>query len=121
MAMKNNYPLAANASLIPSLATLAAWFRKPRTGFFAVVLSLASVTQVFGQPIITQQPRSQTNLAGTTATFAVAATGAEPLRYQWRSYVNAASFTNLPFGTEATLVLSNVQPTTRQFAVVVSD
>jgi CBS domain-containing protein len=75
-----------------------------------------------GQPIITNQPQNQTSVAGTTATFTVGATGAEPLNYQWRSYVAAGTtFTNIPFGTEATLVLTNVQPTTRRFAVVVTD
>ena len=34
---------------------------------------------------------------------------------------NASSFTNIPSGTEATLLLTNVQPTSRQFAVVVTD
>src|SRR5262245_65626445 len=75
----------------------------------------------WGQPIITQQPQNQTNVVGTTATFTVGATGAEPLSYQWRSYANVTSFTNIPFGTEATLVLTNVQPTARRFAVVVTD
>ncbi|MCX6916160.1 MAG: leucine-rich repeat protein [Verrucomicrobia bacterium] len=35
-------------------------------------------------PMITSEPESRTNLAGTTATFTVAATGAPPLSYQWR-------------------------------------
>ena len=43
----------------------------------------------WAKPVIIQQPQNQTNVAGTTATFAVAATGAEPLSYQWRSYANA--------------------------------
>lgn len=78
---------------------------------------------VVAQPVITSQPQNQTNFAGTTATFEVSVTGTEPLSYQWRSYVNAASssYTNIPFGTEASLVLTNVQPTTRGFAVVVTD
>jgi hypothetical protein len=109
-------------SLIPSLVTSAAFFRYTGAGLLAIVLSLTTLTPVFGQPVITQQPMDQTNLAGTTATFTVSATGAGPLSYQWRSYVAAGStFTNLPFGTEATLVLTNVQPTTRLFAVVVTD
>src|SRR4029453_18572025 len=87
-----------------------------------LAMSLATFTQVFGQPVITQQPQNQTNLAGTTATFTVAATGTPPLSYQWRSYVPVgASFTNIPLGTEATLVLTNVQPTNRRFGVVVTD
>src|SRR6266702_4628092 len=85
-------------------------------------MSLATFTQVFAQPVITNQPQNETALAGTTATFTVGATGAEPLSYQWRSYIYAGtSFTNIPFGTEAALVLTNVQWTSRRFAVVVTD
>ena len=54
-------------------------------------------------------------------TLSVEATGALPLSYQWRSHANTSSFTNIAFGTEATLVLTNVQPTGRRFAVVVTD
>ena len=44
----------------------------------------------FSQPIITTQPQSQTNVAGTDATFSVAATGAPPLNYQWQFYSSKA-------------------------------
>ncbi len=89
--------------------------------FLRAGLVLGLIHSACAQPNITQQPQNQTNLAGTTVTFTVTATGAEPLSYQWRSYANATSFTNLPFGTEASLVLTNVQPTTRLFAVVVTE
>ena len=94
---------------------------KTKSHLLRAGLVFGLIHSAWAQPIITNQPQSQTNLAGTTATFTVGATGVEPLSYQWRSHANATSFTNLPFGTEATLVLSNVQPTTRLFAVVVSD
>jgi ASPIC and UnbV/FG-GAP-like repeat len=94
---------------------------KTKTSLFAVAMSLATFTPVFGQPVITNQPQNQTALAGTTATFTVGATGVDPLSYQWRSYANPTTFTNIPFGTEATLLLTNVQPTTRRFAVMVTD
>jgi Platelet-activating factor acetylhydrolase, isoform II/Immunoglobulin domain len=84
-------------------------------------LVLGIIHSAWAQPIITNQPQNQTNIAGTTATFTVGATGAQPLSYQWRSHANATSFTNIPFGTEATLVLTNVQPTSRRFGVVVTD
>ena len=84
----------------------------------AVHLGLAAV---LAQPVITNQPQNQTNIAGATAMFTVGATGVPPLSYQWRSHASGTSFTNIPFGTEATLVLTNVQPTQRRFAVVVSD
>jgi len=83
----------------------------------ALHLGLAAVV---AQPVITNQPQNQTNLAGTTTTFTVGATGVQPLSYQWRSYSNT-TFTNIPFGTEAMLVLTNVQPSPRRFAVVVTD
>lgn len=82
---------------------------------------LGLIHSAWAQPVITQQPQNLCTAAGTTATFTVAATGTPPLSYQWRSHASAASFTNIPSGTEATLVLANVQPTTRRFAVVVSD
>src|SRR5277367_6641206 len=40
-------------------------------------------------PTITQQPASQTVIAGQSATFSVMATGTAPLAYQW--YVNSAA------------------------------
>jgi hypothetical protein len=89
-----------------------------RTRLFAVAM-LASFTQVFGQPIITQQPQNQTNLVGSTATFQVTATGTPPISYQWRSYANLTSFTNILGATNDSLVLTNVQPTQRRFGVVV--
>jgi hypothetical protein len=73
------------------------------------------------QPMIIQQPRNQTNVAGTTATFSVAAVGTASLSFQWRSYANAIAFTNIPRADTASLVLNNVQPTSRLFAVVVTD
>ena len=105
------------SALIRSPVIWAAWFGNARTRLFAFAMSLAGFTQVFGQPVITQQPQNQTNLAGATVTFTVAATGTLPLSYQWRSYVAAGTtFTNIPLAMATTLVLTNVQPTTRRFA-----
>src|SRR5689334_20897641 len=95
---------------------------KTKSHGFWIGLMLGLSHSASAQPIISKQPQHQTNVAGTTAMFAVAATGTPPLSYQWRSYISTgASFTNIPFGTGATLVLSNVQPTIRLFAVVVTD
>jgi hypothetical protein len=58
----------------------------------------------FGQPVITAEPQSLTNVVGTTAAFSVTATGAEPLNYEWEQ--NAAP---LSFGTNAELILTNIQ------------
>ena len=91
------------------------------TGILLVGFTLAVALNAAAQPIITNQPQNQTNIAGTTATFTVGATGTGPLSYQWRSYANSTAFTNIPGATEAQLTLANVQPITRKFAVVVSD
>ena len=92
-----------------------------KTILLLVIAALCVATRGFGQPVITQQPRNQTNLVGTTAIFTVVATGRPPLSYQWRSYANTTVFTNIPDAIEATLSLTNVQPTQRRFGVVVTD
>jgi hypothetical protein len=56
-------------------------------------------------PEITLQPVSLTRLAGTTASFTVAATGSGNLRYQWQ-----LGTTPIPNATNTTLVITNVQP-----------
>ena len=66
-----------------------------KTQFYLPVagLLLANVGSGLGQPIITNQPQSCTNVVGTTATFLVGATGTEPLAYQWQK--NAGTWTDL--------------------------
>ena len=100
---------------------------KPTHGFthiFPLVLAhlfLASVP-LRGQPVIpSNQPADQTAIAGATAAFSVAATGVPPLIYQWRRYTNGTAYGNIPGETNDVLALTNVQPTTHRFAVVVSD
>ena len=63
----------------------------------------ASFQPVTG-PQITQQPLSQTVLAGTTATLSVTASGEGPLDYQW-----GFGGTNLAGATNAALTLANVR------------
>ena len=55
-------------------------------------------------PVITVNPVSRTNAAGSTTTFTVQATGTNPLFYQWRF-----NGSNLGDQTNAALVLSNLQ------------
>src|SRR6202020_394252 len=55
-------------------------------------------------PTITQQPTNLTVNVGSTATFAVTATGTAPLSYQW-----SFGSTNLAGATNALLSLPNVQ------------
>ena len=56
-------------------------------------------------PTISVQPASQSATAGTTVTLAVTAQGTAPLAYQW--YLNSTNA--LAAGTNATLVLTNLQ------------
>jgi poly(beta-D-mannuronate) lyase len=58
-------------------------------------------------PSITQQPLTQTVVAGTNVSFMVTAAGSAPLLYQWR-----LNGTNLPDASASTslLMLSNIQP-----------
>lgn len=66
---------------------------------------MAALATGFAQPVITCQPRSQTNIVGATVTLSVCATGAPPLAYQWRrGGANVAGETN------ASLVFTNLQP-----------
>src|SRR5437667_9891939 len=78
---------------------------KAKTSLLAVGMSLVVLVPGFGQPVITSQPQSVTNLAGTAATFFVTATGTPPLVYQWlfNSTIALANATN------AGLILTNVQ------------
>jgi hypothetical protein len=69
----------------------------------SVMVTLTLMTN----PVITLQPTNVTVLAGQPATFSVAATGPQPLYYQWRFGVNG---TNIVGATNATLNLINVQP-----------
>ena len=60
-------------------------------------------------PTITNQPQSCTHLVGATATFAVGATGTEPLAYQWQKTDYFGGITNLEGCMNCTMVLTNVQ------------
>lgn len=70
-----------------------------------IVLSLASAG--FAQPVITTQPQSSTNVAGTTASFRVEATGTPPLAYQWQKF--SGIWRDLAGFTETNLSFSNAQ------------
>jgi hypothetical protein len=88
--------------------------RSNNVGFYAVTVSNAygvatssNATLTLGYPpSITMQPMSQTAPAGASATFNVAASGDQPLSYQW-----LFNGTNISGATAASLTLSNVQPT----------
>jgi hypothetical protein len=69
-------------------------------------------------PLISQQPADVTVAPGTPATFAVTATGAGPLSYQWHR--NGA---DIPGATGPTFTLANPQPADSgaRFRVVVTN
>src|SRR4051794_33246453 len=94
---------------------------KTKAWLFLVGLMLGLIPTAWAQPVITQPPRDQTNLLGSSATFRVTATGTPPLSYQWRSYANLNAFIDIVGATNDSLVLTNVQPTQQRFGVVVSN
>lgn len=68
-------------------------------------------------PSITGQPQSLTTNAGATAVFTVTATGTAPLAYQWNK-----GGANVLGGTNATLSLTNVQPSNNgSYTVVITN
>jgi len=67
------------------------------------VTSTPATLTVIDAPLITQQPLSRTNIAGTIASFSVMATGTAPLSYQWLK-----SNSPLAQRTGSTLTLTNV-------------
>jgi predicted esterase len=83
---------------------------KTKFNLLVAAMFLAALGTGIAQPIITSQPQSCTNIAGTTATFTVTATGTEPLTYQWQTYQSAlGNFSDLAGCTDTNLVLTNVQ------------
>ena len=69
-------------------------------------------------PGITTQPGNAVNVIDTSASFSVAASGLQPLSYQW--YFNTNSL--LPGATNNTLTIGNVQPTNAGgYSVVISN
>ncbi|HEY2084122.1 MAG TPA: FG-GAP-like repeat-containing protein [Verrucomicrobiae bacterium] len=79
--------------------------------------SNALLSIVDSVPVITIPPANETVIAGQTATFTVAAIGSKPFYYQW-----TYGGTNITGGTNATLILPNVQLTDAGlYSVVVSN
>src|SRR5512140_3792627 len=74
-------------------------------------------------PNITQQPQSQSALAGTTVSFTVAATGKTPLSYYWSFNGNTlADGGRISGAATATLTISNIAGTDAgPYQVIVSN
>ncbi|MDB6121360.1 MAG: C-terminal target protein [Pedosphaera sp.] len=84
--------------------------------------SSAATLTVIEPPVITNQPASRTNTAGTMATFSVAVTGTSPA-YQWLKGTNILVDDGKVSGaTTDTLTLSNVgQSDAAEYTVAVSN
>jgi hypothetical protein len=67
---------------------------------------LVLFTNASSPPGITNQPASQSVLAGSNVLFTVSASGSAPLSYQW--WFNATN--SVTWGTNASLTVSNAQP-----------
>ncbi len=99
----------------PSVARLLA------VATLAGLACLGSVVSGSAQPVIITQPQWQTNCAGETAIFSVAATGVAPLSYQWRLRTGTTTFANIQDATNSTLTLENVQGVNNMSNVIASD
>jgi len=87
------------------------------TGSVTSSVAALTVSGVVTPPAITAQPRSLVVDKGSTANFAVGATGTAPLNYQW--YFNAASIGG---ATNSSYMRTNVQATTAgNYSVVVTN
>jgi O-glycosyl hydrolase len=75
------------------------------TNIAGSVTSAVATLALWVPPVITLQPANQTALVGATVNLSVAASGTEPLSYQW-----LFNGTNLDGAVAAALSLTNVQP-----------
>ena len=94
-------------------------------GYTVVVTNLAGATTsappavltVLNPPVVTVQPGSRANVAGSSLMFSVTATGTPPLSYQWRKDTQP-----IAAATNRTFVLAGVQlADAGTYSVVVSD
>jgi hypothetical protein len=87
------------------------------TNDFGSITSATAVLTVLVRSSIATQPASLGVMAGSNATFTVAANGTAPLRYQWRK-----NGSNLSGATNSSLTVTNAQPThAGNYTVVVSN
>ena len=83
----------------------------------AAVVSGAGIYTGYAPPVITNQPLSQTIIAGSNVTFTVLAGGTSPLSYQWQ--FNGA---NISTATNANYSLTNLTVSNAgNFTVVVTN
>ncbi len=96
----NNFPFVGD------IDEISLYNRALSAGEIAAIYSAGSLGKCLAPalPLITSQPASQTVNAGGAAAFSVTAAGTVPLSYQW--IINNSNFSK---GTNATLVLTNLQ------------
>ena len=86
-----------------------------------VLLLCVSVAPLFAAaPRIITEPRDQTNIIGSTVQFGAVVEGDAPLRYHGELML-PNQFTNIPGATNLILTLTNIQLTTRRFALYVTN
>jgi hypothetical protein len=97
------------------------FFRPGRQDTTDMLPGIAALS--IGEPTITNQPASRTNLLNTSAAFGVGAGGAGALSYQWNRNGNPLSDSGQIAGAStATLTLAAVQPADAgSFSVIVSN
>jgi len=115
---QNGAPLTAqtNASLVlnPVLATSGGNYYVVATNTSGAVTSSIVTLTVYTSPQVTQQPTAEYVLfTGGSASFAVIASGAQPLNYFWKS--NGAALTA---ATNSSYMLTNVQVSANYSCVV---
>jgi uncharacterized repeat protein (TIGR03803 family) len=91
--------------------------------FNSLTSDYAILEIVYSPPDITQQPASQTRVAGTTATFSVTAAGDQPLAYQWQDNgTNLSDGGAISGSATSTLTLANVSTASQgHYSVIVSN
>jgi hypothetical protein len=104
------------------------WFEGTYTTYQSFSCSIvgkftSTVPLILAAPTITSNPNSITNAAaGATETFTVAASGTQPMAYQWYFNGHAISSAANPSATNASLSLANVAPTNSgSYSVTISN
>jgi uncharacterized repeat protein (TIGR03803 family) len=106
-----------------SLADVALYSVVVSNAFNSVTSEDAVLEIVYSPPNITTQPLSQTRVAGTIVTLSVAATGDQPLSYQWQENgTNLADGGNISGSGSSILTLSGVTTSSSgSYSVIVSN
>ncbi|MDB6125265.1 MAG: Immunoglobulin I-set domain protein [Pedosphaera sp.] len=96
---------------------------RPTVGIDNVTLTYTTAAAVTNPVVITSQPQSRTNNAGSTATFTVSASGTAPIAYQWLKEGTPLFDGGNLFGANASLLtMTNVSSTDAgHYAVVLSN